>query len=413
MNFLPYQAASATGWLAAAGGSAAVHAAVVAAAFGAWAHLPGRFETEEPRRDFTVTLEQLDANALIGLEVQDGAAGESDGPDDPAPAESGSAPETPPAEDPDIAPETADPDLPEQVGPTGDETGAGPERAEAAPGPQPDEGPLVFHESAPVQHAGAAGDAADQSGFTSESAAGESDQLAMLQPVPALPATPGTGATPDTGGPVSRPPGQQDLALADLIRRIRTSPAAACLVALPRRDGETGAGLALIGASGQDMRDFSRAVLSDVADQIRQTRTLIDPRQCPALDYVQKTKDYPVSRLGIRLDAAEVPSGGRLTGVVRGVAGKTVMLMMVDANGVVQDLDRFTTLNGNFARFEVPVTRSGPQRDTAQLLLVLATPQPVGALKERMGRLARDVLAGIESTEAVNAAIALTTFTVR
>lgn len=405
MSFLPYQATSATGWLAAAGGSAVVHSVAIAAVFGAWIHLPGRFDAEEPRQGFTITLETLDTDALIGLTEQQGEAGGDPGAGDADPA---AAPDLPPDEVPEALPDSTEPDGPEPP-----EQALPADATPPAPVAVPDEGPLILQGSDPAQLPGPGGPDTDQSGVVQPLAEPDSERLAMLPPSSPLPAAPGTGQVPDADGAVPRPPSQQDLALGDLIRTIRTSPAAPCLVALPRRDGETGAGVALIGASGQDLRDFSQAALAGAGAGVRQTRTLVDPRQCPALEHVRANGDYPISRLGLRLDSVEVPSGGRLTGVVRGVAGKAVLLMLVDANGVVQDLDRFTTVNGNFARFEVPVTRSGPQRDTAQLLLVLAAPQSVQVLRDRMGRLAQDVFSGIDSTALRNAAIALATFTVR
>ncbi len=213
--------------------------------------------------------------------------------------------------------------------------------------------------------------------------------------------------------PPAPPPSAQDLALGDLIRRIRTSAADSCLLALPRRDGEDGVGLALIASNDAAMGTFVESTLNEDDTDVRQTRTLVDPRQCPAVTYVRQNKDYPATRLGVRLDAAEVPNGGRLTGVLRGTAGKYVILLLIDNNGVVQDLQRFVSFSGNFARFDVPVTRVGNARDTSQMLLAIATRRPAAVLRDRAGQLAQNVFAGLESAFAEDASLAIVTFDVR
>ena len=88
---------------------------------------------------------------------------------------------------------------------------------------------------------------------------------------------------------------------------------------------------------------------------------------------MREQPDYPVGRLSIALASDRVESGGRLVGAVSGAAGRYVTLLLIDDNGVVQDLNRFLTFVGGETRFDVPVTRSGPPRDTGQILLALAT----------------------------------------
>lgn len=237
------------------------------------------------------------------------------------------------------------------------------------------------------------------------------------QSVTALAALRPEGPAPGTGGAQrSRPPqprSQQDLAIGDLIQRIRGALAESCLVALPRRDGTDGVGLALTAAQEQAMSRFADNVLIAQDADIRQTRTLIDPRQCPALTYMRQNRDYPITRLGLSLDRAEVPSGGRLTGTLRGTAGRYVTLLLVDNNGVVQDLQRFLSFSGNFARFDVPVTRAGAPRDTSQILLALSTAGPTTTVRDRAGQLAGNVFDGLEGELGGGAAIAFTTFDVR
>ena len=173
--------------------------------------------------------------------------------------------------------------------------------------------------------------------------------------------------------------------MGNLIRKIRENTGPDCLLTLPRRDGEAGVGLDMMATRDTAFSEFSRTTLTQGDETLRQTRTLLDPRQCPAVDYIRDNRDYPATRLGLRLDTPNVVSGNRITGVLRGTGGKYVALLLVDNNGVVQDLQRFLSQSGNFTRFDVPVTRAGPRRDTAQILLAVASSNPLQQIRDRSG----------------------------
>lgn len=218
-----------------------------------------------------------------------------------------------------------------------------------------------------------------------------------------------TGQSPRPAPP---PPSAQDLALGDLIQRIRAAADNPCLLALPRRAGNDGAALALVAPDDAAMQNFSDEVLTGEDAAIPQTRTLVDPRQCAALTFVRQNRDYPATRIGLRLDTEVIPTGGRLSGVMRGTAGRDVALLLIDNNGVMQSLNRFLSFSGNFARFDVPMTRVGQQRDTAQLLLAIASPTSLDPLRERSGQLAETALSDLPPAIASQAALAIVTFVV-
>lgn len=524
MSFLPYSS-STGGWLWATIGSALAHAGIVVGALGFYSEVFARQEDPPERRQFTVTLERLDADTLAGIVEQEGVAGGEDEaepaeslsglpdydaldsaeaetadpvsseemePDeattlDPVEAESTMADEPvelEPAETEELEPETAeqiaaetlegteelaalDPAEglePEAMVPAETETpdavvadavtgealaalddpllaGTADAVQPVSPIMAPDQGSPLIPETvvagaaAPLSPTGAGAAPQTVTGTTTASAtvvggtstsvaaapAGEPAETATsvanaTESVAALNAAQ-PPATPNTEGAAQRPsrppPSARDLALGDLIRRIRAAAADPCLLALPRRDGEDDIGLALIAARDSAIQDFSDTALTADDADIRQTRTLVDQRQCPAITFVRQNQDYPATRLGLRIDDLELQSGETLTGVLRGTAGRYVTLLLIDDNGVVQDLQRFMAFSGNIARFDVPVSRSGPARDTSQILLAIATRAPPGPIKDRVGQLAQDVFAGLEGELATGAALAIETFDVR
>ena len=210
------------------------------------------------------------------------------------------------------------------------------------------------------------------------------------------------------------PPTARDLAVAELIRRIRDTAKPSCLLALPRRVGADGIGLALISADDGAMAGYADALLTRPGDaDIAQSRTLVDIRQCPALGFIAGNRDYPATRIGLRLERAEVPSGNRLSGVLTGVGDRSFALLLVDNNGVVQDLSRFVAPQDDALRFDVPVTRVGPRRDTKQLLVAVAADGSVQQITEQSGERAEDVFGDVSAALAREAALAAIAFDVR
>ncbi|WP_133166730.1 hypothetical protein [Tritonibacter scottomollicae] len=166
----------------------------------------------------------------------------------------------------------------------------------------------------------------------------------------------------------------------------------------------------MIGASERVMQDYAKALLGPEDADLVQTRQLIDPRQCAGLDLVAKGPNYPATRLGLGLENPAPASSGWLRGGVRGTGGRYVMLLVIDNNGVVQDLQRFSRFGDNRVDFAVPVTRAGPRRDTSQLILALASSTPFDDLRSGIGGLAHETLQRAQDQLGPDIAMALTGF---
>ncbi|OCX61449.1 hypothetical protein BFP70_15635 [Thioclava sp. SK-1] len=405
MSFLPYARRDAKSWLAASGSSLVLHVLVLGLAAGG---LLSRFDlshTPPETPQFTVTLERLQTDTLAGLTEQNGLAGAPDTQSATPDPEPSPAPETA-VDTAGLASQLVEPALPEPASQTPVTQTVPPLVAPPAVTAPPDRlNPVIAQTvTAPL----APSTTAAQAGGTTRLTAVAPQGLQTLSAV--APSPPDTVQTPPHPAP---PLSKRDLAIGDLIRRIRAAIADPCLLALPRRDGENGIGLEMVAASDRAMTEFVAHVLTDQDADLRQTRTLIDPRQCAAVQFIRQSRDYPATRLGLAIDRAEVPSGTRLTGVLRGVAGRFVTLALVDNNGVVQTLERFMTTTGNFARFSVPVTRNAPARDTSQILMAIASSAPTDIFARRNGQYAADVFKGLDTALSADIALAITTFDLR
>lgn len=209
-------------------------------------------------------------------------------------------------------------------------------------------------------------------------------------------------------------PSISDISIGNLIRRIRATPQQSCTLALPRRVvGGPGGGVTLAGADIDVLDDLGRRIVDGLDPVPVQTRDIIDPRQCAALDAIRQSDDYPVSRIGLAIDSAQLRSGDTLTARVIGAGGLFLTLLVIDDNGVVQDLAPFTGLEGDEPVINVPVARAGPSRATRQLLVALGTRDEALDLSGLVGQRAQDVFSALPADRLASLVFAFAAFDVR
>lgn len=204
-------------------------------------------------------------------------------------------------------------------------------------------------------------------------------------------------------------PGEVDA----FILRIRGQLALPCIVATPRRDTAGDVTLEFLAANEGDVTAFATDLLAGLTDPPPQRNILVDPRQCPALNFIREGARYPTFPLAIAVEADTIESGGRLVGALQGAQGRFVTLIVVDDNGVVQDLAPYLSFSGDTVRFDVPMTRAGPARDTQALLMAVATAGRPTALDTHAGFLAEDFFPALRETVDRNAPLAMIPFTLR
>ncbi|MEO0691331.1 MAG: hypothetical protein AAFY90_00465 [Pseudomonadota bacterium] len=299
--------------------------------------------------------------------------------------------ETEPTILPEVAEEEAAPIVLPQEDP--EEVPAAPEVAalEPEPAPEPEPEPVAEPEPEPTA---------------------EPEPEPTAEPEPDVAEEPAAPAAP-ARTPLANPTAS-DVAIGQLLRRIRATPQAQCTLALPRRAGSDAlAGLAMIGADEAVLDAQAEQILAELDFAPVQTRELLDPRQCATLDALRQSESYPANRIGLSLDVTNLLSGDFLTGRILGAGGLFVTLLLVDDNGVVQDLAPFVTIEGTTPVFEAPVARSGPARATRQVLLAIGTQGAPLDLSDEIGREAQDVFGPIPSETLQTMVFGVATFDVQ
>lgn len=221
--------------------------------------------------------------------------------------------------------------------------------------------------------------------------------------------------TPSAPAPQVLPnPTTSDIAIGQLLRRIRATPQTRCTLILPRRaSGTPGAGIALIGSDIDQLDDVADRITDGLDFTPVQTREEIDQRQCATLDALRQTDSYPASRIGVAVDDTTLESGGILTGRIIGAGGLHLTLLLVDDNGVVQDMTPFVSLENGVPAFAAPVARSGPVRATRQILLALGTKDAPLDVDAQLGNVAQTVFVTIPGPVLREMVFGIATFDVR
>lgn len=218
---------------------------------------------------------------------------------------------------------------------------------------------------------------------------------------------------PTRAAPTPPAPGTPEFVVNELVSRLRTRVSDTCLIAVPQQAANGAPELVIFTASEGDIADYANAVLDGIEPRPGQRSVLVDPRQCDALNYLRENASYPAFRLGISLNTDQIDSGDFLRGSVQGAGGRYVSVIMIDDNGVVQDLGEYLSFAQNAARFEVPMRRFAGARDTKQLLIGIASDGRPAALDTFDGRLAEDFFAALKAELGVGSPIVMLPFDVR
>lgn len=268
---------------------------------------------------------------------------------------------------------------------------------EPTPEPQPQPEPEPITEAEPETDTPDAGNAeATGDDAPLGTPEGEDDQTAVVERTPVA------------------NPTESDIAIGQLLRRIRDVPQPQCTLALPRRaSGTPGAGISFVGADPETLDTLALQIIDGLPFEPVQTREEIDLRQCALLDALRQSESYPASRIGLAIDSTTLTSGDTLSGRVIGAGGLFVTLLLIDDNGVVQDMAPFVTIDGRTPVFEAPVARSGPSRATRQILVALGTPTAPLDIQDLIGNDAQTVFTGIPSDTLQSLVFGVATFDVR
>jgi hypothetical protein len=170
-----------------------------------------------------------------------------------------------------------------------------------------------------------------------------------------------------------------------------------CFAALPTLGDDGAFQLETFARSRSDLDKF-RGALETRTGALPDTRMKpVSDAQCEALAYLQNSPAYPQYQIFFDLKAYTIPSGSVLEGKIGNTGGGFLSFLIIDDEGLVQDLGSFLRFTRGAALFRIPMTIKGSPVETQQLLMALSTPARLETVQAASGTPARQFFAALEA----------------
>lgn len=201
---------------------------------------------------------------------------------------------------------------------------------------------------------------------------------------------------PEPAAPVAPPPAKQAalpkppnpaLSSANPVERIRAYlddyDGGDCFLVTPVAISQTAAVLEGFGNSPATFDAFAQAFRSAQGFNASIGKRQIAPQQCPALKFVNELHVDHARAPRINLDTTELKSGDALSGTIENVSNKTVEFLLITDNGQVQNLSPLLKPGTDSMSFTIGLQRNQSDATPLQLLVAIASTQPLPSLQNR------------------------------
>ena len=168
----------------------------------------------------------------------------------------------------------------------------------------------------------------------------------------------------------------------EVIDFVRQYDGGDCFAALPAATPGGEARVQTFGDNEAVQAAFRRALSGSTGISAEIHSGTVAGTQCLALSFAREVDRYPEFSLAIDLDAAETASGAQLSGTVRNAGDRFLHLLLIDDDGLVQNVDPYlAAAAGHARRFSAPVVLIDGPVATEQLLMAIASDRPIGLLQ--------------------------------
>ena len=137
-----------------------------------------------------------------------------------------------------------------------------------------------------------------------------------------------------------------------------------------------------VGAELAPFERFDAAYKRDVGDEAQLSLRLIAAAQCPALDMMRQGAASGAAATQIELTNYGVGRGKPLAGTVSHLAGRRLVLLLVDNEGIAHRLEAKALPGGDSATFSVPLVADTSSIGPLQIVLAIASTKPISELED-------------------------------
>ena len=185
------------------------------------------------------------------------------------------------------------------------------------------------------------------------------------------------GAPPAAVASTSKTPSQVDKASA-FITGFDGGP---CFLVRPLPGANDPRVLQGVGAELAPFQRFDAAYKREIGDEAQLGLRLVAAAECPALDMMRLGAASGAAPTRIELTNYDVGRGKPLAGTVSHLAGRHLLLLLVDNDGVAHRLEAKALPGGDSATFSVPLVADASSIGPLQVLLAIASTMPLSELE--------------------------------
>jgi hypothetical protein len=166
---------------------------------------------------------------------------------------------------------------------------------------------------------------------------------------------------------------------------LRDYAAGPCFAVRTHDDDPSGRTVTTIGADPAAFERFGVAFQQAVRSRPELHALVVQPSQCPAVDFLRSASSSPRGLPRIALDNPDVGKNRPLSGTISGLGGRPALLIVVDDEGSVLPLRTQAGPNGDSATFSARLGGDPSSFGKPQLLIAVASDEPIGAGEKMLG----------------------------
>ena len=175
-------------------------------------------------------------------------------------------------------------------------------------------------------------------------------------------------------------PQPQRPAAIDVARAVSDFSGGSCFLAVSRQDAPDRWKVTSYGAATAVLDAFANHLKAKVPAAVALNRRSLQMAQCAAIDFANGFVAKARGSFVFATDNRRLVAGDRLSATISGFTQKWIYILLVDDEGVAQDISQFAVVSGGGIRLDVPVHVRGDGHAKTQLLFALSSDRPLSLL---------------------------------
>ena len=177
-----------------------------------------------------------------------------------------------------------------------------------------------------------------------------------------------------------------------MTRFIRQYDGGSCFFATPLSVSDASASIEAFGAAIEPFKALDTAFRNKSGFEAQIGLRQVTAAQCPVVDFLRAAESRSDAAPRLSLGAYNLKNGDSLTGSVTHLGNRHIAVLLVSDEGLVYNLEGFLTADAGATSFGLQVKSASGAAAESQLVLALATPEPLIGLPSRTNPIPAEAL---------------------